>query len=487
MNLKNILKDIDIKPGIKMGNINISNVTDDSRKVIPGSLFIAAKGCSLDGAKFIKSAIGAGAKVVVAEKDFNFKGGALEILVDDTRSALNTIADNFYGHPSGMLKVTGITGTNGKTTITYILESIIKSSGSDAGIIGTINYRLKDKIFPAINTTPGAIVLQRMLAEMVRMKMGYAIMEVSSHSLDQGRSEKIRLDVAIFTNVTSDHLDYHKTTTNYFNAKKKIFKHLKPRGVAVLNVDDKKVASLKRSINNRVITYGIKQRADVMARDIKLSMHGSSFIALTPIGEMAMRTKLIGAHNISNILAALASAIALKLPKTAIIKGIESMERVPGRLEEVVSAQKFKVFVDFAHTEDALANVLGLLKGLTPKRILTVFGCGGDRDKTKRPKMGKIACKYSDHVIVTSDNPRFEDPGSILSDIERGIKGRFTNYNVVPGRRDAISVALKSASEGDIVLIAGKGHENYQIIRGRSLPFDDRNVALSILRKMESK
>ena len=234
MDLKKIFKNVNIKSGIKIGDINISSITDDSRKVVPGSLFIATKGCCLDGSKFIESALKAGAKAIVSEKDFGPADGSLKILVDDARAALNAISDNFYDHPSKKLKVAGITGTNGKTTVTYLIESIIKSAGFDAGIIGTINYRLKDRVYPAINTTPGALMLQEMLAEMVKMKIGYAVMEASSHSLDQGRVEKILFDVCVFTNITSDHLDYHKTTAKYFNAKKKLFEHLKPRGVAVV-------------------------------------------------------------------------------------------------------------------------------------------------------------------------------------------------------------------------------------------------------------
>lgn len=484
MDLKKILDGVRIKSGENIDGIDIDKVTDDSRKVGPGDLFVALKGYSLDASKFVNSAMEAGARVVVTEKDFDPKPGVSKILVDDARSAMSIIADNFYGHPSRKLKVIGITGTNGKTTITYLIESIVKAKGGPgAGVIGTIDYRFNGKALPALNTTPGPLVLQGMLAEMADSKTDYAIMEVSSHSLDQGRVDNILFDIGIFTNLTGDHLDYHKTTANYFEAKKRLFDKLKAEAAAVLNMDDKRVASLKRSLKTGVMTYGVKSRADVTAKNIALSMGGTRFTVNAPGMSFEAGTKLIGVHNVSNILAAIASAIALKIPKEAIIEGIESVDRVPGRLEAVEAGQPFKIFVDFAHTEDALFNVLSLLREVAERRIVTVFGCGGDRDRTKRPLMGKVACEYSDHVIVTSDNPRFEVPGEIIGEIESGIKGKFSNYDIVADRREAISKALSLASKGDIVVIAGKGHEGYQIIRDRAMPFDDRKVVLSILKE----
>jgi UDP-N-acetylmuramoyl-L-alanyl-D-glutamate--2,6-diaminopimelate ligase len=482
MDISRVLKDVKVRFGENIRNIDIKRITDDSRKVLPGDLFVALKGCSLDASKFVGFAIAAGAKAIVTDKEFDSRPGISKILVDDTRLALSAIADNFYGHPSRKLKVIGITGTNGKTTITYLAESIIKASGKGAGVIGTINYRINGKTLPAINTTPGALALQCMLSEMARSNTGYAIIEVSSHSLDQGRVENVLFDVGVFTNLTGDHLDYHKTTGNYFKAKKRLFDKLKADGSAVLNMDDKKVASLKRSMKSRVITYGIKGKADVRAMDIALSMEGTKFTVRTSNTTFDIRTKLIGIHNVSNILAAVSVAIALNIPEEAIVDGIVSMERVPGRLEAVDAGQKFKVFVDFAHTEDALFNVLSLLKDVAKSRIVTVFGCGGNRDRTKRPLMGKVACKYSDHVIVTSDNPRFEKPEAIIREIEDGIKDKFSNYDIIPDRKEAIAKALGLASKDDIIVIAGKGHESYQIIRDEIMPFDDRKVALSILK-----
>jgi len=484
MDIKKVLKDVRVRAGENIRNVDIDRITDDSRKVLPGDLFVALKGHSLDASKFVDLALDAGARAIVTDKEFDSRPGISKILVDDTRLALGAIASNFYGHPSRRLKVVGITGTNGKTTVSYLIESIIKASGCDAGVIGTINYRLNGKTLPAINTTPGALALQEMLREMVSSNTGYAVIEVSSHSLDQGRVDNVLFDVGVFTNLTSDHLDYHKTMANYFKAKKRLFEKLKAEGSAVLNLDDSKAASLKKSIKNRVITYGTKGRCDVGAIDIVLSMAGTRFIARTPDAKFNIRTRLIGIHNVSNILAAVSVAIALKIPEEAIVKGIASMERVPGRLEAVDAGQQFKVFVDFAHTEDALFNVLGLLRDVVKRRIVTVFGCGGNRDRTKRPLMGKIACKYSDHVVVTSDNPRLEDPGAIIREIESGIKGKFSNYDIIPDRKEAIAKALASAAKDDIIVIAGKGHESCQIIKDEIIPFDDRKVALSILKKL---
>jgi UDP-N-acetylmuramoyl-L-alanyl-D-glutamate--2,6-diaminopimelate ligase len=480
MKLKDILKTIRFKASGSVAKIDVSNVTDDSRAVSAGSLFIAKKGYAQDGARFIADAVKNGARAIITEEDFVPSRGVLKILVRDTRKALSVIADNFYGHPSAKLKVIGITGTNGKTTITYLLESIIKAAGEEAGVIGTISYRIKNKVLSAKNTTPGPLELQALLADMVKMGIGYAAMEVSSHSLDQGRVDSLFFDAAIFTNLTGDHLDYHKTMGGYFKAKKRLFEKLKKGGAAILNGDDKKVASLERSLKNAIV-YGTKKNADVMAKDIDLSMKGTSFTVKTRKGSFKIETRLIGMHNVSNILAATAAAMALEIPVSAVIKGIGRLTAVPGRLEAVDAGQPFKVFVDFAHTEDALFNVLSLLREIAEKRIVTVFGCGGNRDKTKRPRMGKVACRFSDHVIITSDNPRHEEPGEIVAEIEKGVRGAFSNYDIVVDRREAIAKALEVAEEGDVVVIAGKGHETYQIIKDRTLAFDDRIVARNIL------
>jgi len=483
MHLKDILNGIEFKGEGAMPSLEINNVTNDSRNVKEGDLFVAVKGCLLNGCKFIDEAVARGAKAILAEDDFVSPEGVTKILVEDTRSSLPAIADNFYGRPSQKLKAIGVTGTNGKTTITYIIESIIKNNGEDAGVVGTVNYRLKDRVLPAKNTTPGPLELQAMLAEMVKAGVGYVVIEVSSHSLDQHRVDRILFDAAIFTNITSEHLDYHKTMDNYFKTKAALFDNLKKNGIAILNNDDEKVASLRDSIKNKVMTYGIKEDADIRARDIKLSLDGSRFTAFTQKGPFEINTRLIGVHNVSNVLASIAAALALNINIDVIKKGVESVNFVPGRLELVDAGQPFKIFVDYAHTEDALNNVLGLLREVAKGNIITVFGCGGNRDTKKRPLMGKAACKFSDKVIITSDNPRFEEPIRIIDDIEKGIKGKFYNYEIVDDRRKAIDRAIGLASEGDTIIIAGKGHEDYQIIKDKVMPFDDRLVVMEILKR----
>ncbi|MDP2928465.1 MAG: UDP-N-acetylmuramoyl-L-alanyl-D-glutamate--2,6-diaminopimelate ligase, partial [Candidatus Omnitrophota bacterium] len=387
------------------------------------------------------------------------------------------------GNPSKKLKIVGVTGTNGKTTITYIIENILKAAKRPAGVIGTINYRIGQRRMPARNTTPGPFELQALLGKMLKRGVEDVVMEVSSHSLDQGRVDHLLFDVGIFTNITKEHLDYHKTIDKYFDAKARLFHKLKKNGVAVLNNDDSMVAGLKRRIKSDLITYGLNHKSDVMAHNIRLSVDSSIFTIKTFKGSFEVKTKLIGKHNVSNILASAAAAIALRIPLNIIKRGIESLGAVPGRLEIIDAGQPFKVFVDYAHTEDALYNVLSLLREIVPDRkIITVFGCGGNRDSLKRPLMGAVACKFSDRVILTSDNPRFEDPFVIIAQIESGIKGEFLNYDIVEERQDAIHRALKLARQGDVVVIAGKGHEKYQIIKDRMIPFDDCHVARSALK-----
>ena len=466
----------------------IRSITDDSRKVKKGDIFIAVRGRDNDGHLFIKNAVKNGANIIIADRDFKAPAGIEKVLVKDTRSALPVIADNFYGHPSSKLKLIGVTGTNGKTTITYLIESILKSAQKNAGVIGTINYRINGKSIPAKNTTPGTLELYGLLSRMVKNNAYYAVMEVSSHSLDQGRVNGLLFDTAIFTNITKEHLDYHKTLKNYFNTKTKLFEKLKSNGIAILYNDDKMVAGLKSKIKNKVLTYGIDKKSNITAKNITLSLDHSSFEIKTLHGSLKIRTGLIGRHNISNILAAVAAAISLGLPLNVIKRGIESFKLVPGRLETVDAGQSFKIFVDYAHTEDALSNILKLLKEVVRSgRIITVFGCGGNRDRSKRPLMGRVACRLSDRVIVTSDNPRFEDPVKIISEIESGIKGKFLNYDVVEDRRDAIEKALRCASRNDVVVIAGKGHETYQIIMDKLMPFDDRKVIKELMKSDENK
>ena len=485
MRLSEILKGIKYKGcGRNLAEgLEIGRVTADSRAVGKGDMFVAFRGYAADGYGFIGQAAAKGAGAIVAEKDFDAPGNVAKVLVEDTRKVLPIIADNFYCHPSEKLKVIGVTGTNGKTTITYIIESILKRAGEEPGVIGTINYRLGGRTVPAKNTTPGPLELQSMLAEMVKDSSHYAVMEVSSHALDQHRVDSVLYDAAIFTNITPEHLDYHKTPEEYFNAKAKIFRLLKKGGVAVLNNDDPKVRALKGAIGGKCVTYGLKEKADMTAKNMRLSIDDSKFDIIPPRGgKFSVKARLIGRHNVSNILAAAAACEALGIRREHIKEGIEAMAFVPGRLEGVECGQPFKVFVDFAHTEDALYNVLGLLREVSKARIITVFGCGGNRDKGKRPLMGRAACKLSDHVIITSDNPRFEDAGAIIDGIVGGVRGEFHNYEIEPDRRKAIEKALSLAEVGSIVVMAGKGHEGYQIVGDKTLPFDDKEMVKAALR-----
>jgi len=485
MTIRDILKGIDCKIDRGGLDIGVTGITDDSRFVAPGDLFLAVRGYSVDGHLFINNAIRSGAKAIVAESNFEAPETVIKILVKDTRKALSVIASNFYGHPSERLKIAGITGTNGKTTITYILENIIKCSGCEAGVVGTVSHRIKDRVIPSKNTTPGVRDLQKMLREMVEGKVEYAFLEVSSHSLDQGRVEGIEFDAAVFTNITSEHLDYHRNMEDYFKAKAKLFYSLKKDGFAILNADDEKVISLKDSLADNILTYGFSEKADVRAENVRLSLEGSAFKVRTPIGTFDIDTKLVGRHNISNILASVAVSHVFGVDINAVKEGVDSSIGAPGRLERIDQGQPFMVFVDYAHTEDALKNILTLLREVGRRRIITVFGCGGNRDKTKRPAMGKAACSLSDDVVITSDNPRFEPPECIIFDIEKGIEGQFSNYSVEIDRRVAIEKALRMADADDVVVIAGKGHEDYQVIRDKVMPFSDRSVVIDILKKMD--
>ncbi len=487
MLLKDILIGVDYKILSGSPDTDISGVTDDSRSASSGGLFIAVKGYARDGSKFIDEAVAKGVSAVISDSKLALPEGVTNVSVADARKILSSIAVNFYGDPSERLKVIGITGTNGKTTITYIIESIIKSLGAGTGVIGTVNYRIAGNVKPAKNTTPGSLELQSLLSEMVRAGLKYAVMEVSSHALDQERVSGVKFDAGVFTNITSDHLDYHKTVSEYFRAKARIFSHLKKDGAAIINYDDGMARSLKTAVRAKVLTYGASPASDIKAVNIRTSIDGSAFDAVTPSGSFTIESGLVGMHNISNCLAAIAVSQILGINNSTIADGIKALGTIPGRLEPVEKGQAFKVFVDYAHTEDALSNVLSMLKKSASARILTVFGCGGDRDRSKRPLMGAAACRFSDMAIVTSDNPRFEDPMEIIRDIEAGIKGHFSNYDIVPDRREAIQKAISAAKDGDIVLIAGKGHEDYQIVKDSVTHFDDREVAAEMLTKKSER
>ena len=483
--LKELLKDIYagalLREDSSSWQLAIRGIGSDSRTVVRGSLFVALKGTRHDGAQFIDEAIRRGARVIAtshppAEK----RKDILFLQVADPHKFLHEVTRRFYGPLSSRVKSIGVTGTNGKTTITYLIESILHEAGKTCGVMGTVNYRIGKKILPSKNTTPGLVENQQFLAKLAEKNIEYCVMEVSSHGLDQGRVELIDFKSAVFTNLTSDHLDYHRTREKYFLAKSRLFTNLSPRSVSVINVDDSYGLKLVSMTRSRVVKYGISSEAEVCAKDIKTSMQESHFTVRANGQSINARTKLIGLHNVYNILAAVGVCLNEGIAPDVISRGIARLEHVPGRLERIESPKGFAVFIDYAHTEDALKNVLEALRKINPVRIITVFGCGGDRDKTKRPKMGRVAGHLSDVVIVTNDNPRSEDPQAIISGIIRGFS--TDHYQVVADREKAIETAIAMAGAGDIVLIAGKGHEDYQIFKDKTIAFNERKIVEKYLK-----
>ncbi|MBN1913932.1 MAG: UDP-N-acetylmuramoyl-L-alanyl-D-glutamate--2,6-diaminopimelate ligase [Candidatus Omnitrophica bacterium] len=470
-------------------DFEVTSITCDSRKASCGTLFVAVKGLRDDGHEFIQEAIKKGAQAIVVEKmrfpHADIQSGPNKIAVisvRDTRLALADLAAEFYGRPSQKVKVAGITGTNGKTTTTYLIESILKEGGYSPAVLGTVNYRFKEKIFPSSNTTPGPLELQSLLAQIVKEKIDYAIIEVSSHALDQNRTQGIDFHSAIFTNLSQDHLDYHRTLEDYFQAKAALFRNLKPGAFAVINEDDACSKKLKAETAARVVTYAIEKQADIFARDIDFGLSRSEFLLVTRDEKDIVNTGLIGRHNLYNVLAAVAWAKEAGITFDKIKSGIEKFYSVPGRLEKIETQRGFSVFVDYAHTEDALKNVISALRQISLKKIIVVFGCGGERDKTKRPKMGRVVSDLADFAVITSDNPRSEEPGKIIEEIKTGINK--DNYCVIADRREAIEKALSLAGPEDIVLVAGKGHETYQVLKDGVIDFDDREVIKSCLKSM---
>ncbi|HLF17314.1 MAG TPA: UDP-N-acetylmuramoyl-L-alanyl-D-glutamate--2,6-diaminopimelate ligase [Candidatus Omnitrophota bacterium] len=455
----------------------ISAICNDSRKIEKDALFIAQKGSKYDGADFIPKAIEKGIRVIAVSENKNGYGSDKDVLfleVGDTSQFLKELSRRFYGEPSKALHTVGVTGTNGKTTTVYLIESILHEAERSCGVIGTVNYRIGEKILPAQNTTPGLLDNQKLFSELLQEGIDYCLMEVSSHALDQGRVDLIDFKTAVFTNLTSDHLDYHKTRENYFAAKSLLFTKLSPDATAVINVDDTYGKKLLSKTESKILTYGIRHQAQVMAEDVQLNVEGTQFKVKTPAGQFQICSPLVGYYNVYNILAAVAVAVSQGINLDKIKRGVEHLKNVPGRLERVECGQDFTIFIDYAHTQDALENVLTALRATSDARIILVFGCGGDRDNTKRPVMGAVASHLADVAIVTSDNPRSEDPQTIINQIVAGFEK--DNYTVVLNREEAIKKALSMAQKGDIVLIAGKGHETYQIFKDKTIQFDERQI-----------
>jgi UDP-N-acetylmuramoyl-L-alanyl-D-glutamate--2,6-diaminopimelate ligase len=462
-------------------DLDVSAVTHDSRRVVPGALFVAIRGLTTDGHRFIEAARKKGAVAVVSEEAA--REGIPWLRVPDAREALAVLSSAVLGDPAAGLELVGVTGTNGKTTTTYLIDAALRAAGHKVGLVGTVQYRIGDRIQDAVRTTPESSDLQALFREMVDDGCSHAVLEVSSHSLVLKRVHGCAFRVAVFTNLTRDHLDFHGDMEGYFAAKRTLFDTLlRPDGHAIVNADDDRAGELARVSRGSVWTYGLDHPADLRGEKVALSLEGTSFEARTPRGDFAIRTPLLGRFNIANVLAALGASLALGLPAEAVVRGLASVAGVPGRLERVQAGQDFAVIVDYAHTDDALKNLLETVRELGPRRLITVFGCGGDRDRTKRPLMGAVASRLSDVVIVTSDNPRSEPPEAIVEEILRGMNGgRKAERHVILDRREAIARGLELAGSGDAVVIAGKGHETYQVLRERTVPFDDRQVARSLL------
>ncbi len=480
VNLQKLLKNIYSKsiPDV-FKDLEIKAIHCDSRKVEQGSLFVACQGRECDGEDFIEEAIKKGAGVIFSRKKYeNLLVCCLS--VEDTHQFLRNVTKHFYGDFSKKIGSIGITGTNGKTTVCYLLDSILAENKKQCGIIGTIHHRIGKNIFVAQNTTPGFLENQKFLASMIEENMDYSLMEVSSHALDQGRVDGIDFRQGIFTNLTDEHLDYHQTKEDYFFAKSHLFTGLSHTATAIMNIDDEHGKRMINKIVGNVMTYGIKNRADVMAKNIQSSIEETLFILTSSSGEIEIQTSLIGLYNVYNILAAAASSLAEGVDLEIIQKGIKNLACVPGRLERVDFSQPYTIFIDYAHTEDALANVLQSIKRVSASRIILVFGCGGDRDKTKRAPMGHVAEQLADVAIITSDNPRGEKPQVIIEEIIQGFEK--DNYCIIENREKAIKKALDMAEKDDIVLITGKGHESYQVIGNQKIPFNERAIIKQCLR-----
>ncbi len=464
----------------------ITGLAYDSRRVTPGTLFVALKGQNTDGHNYIEDAIERGAAAVICERDGFPTAHTTMIVVADSRESMARAATAFYENPSSKLKVIGVTGTNGKTTVSFLVKEMLLAAGIKTGLLGTIRYEIGDRVIPAARTTPEALEIQQMLAQMVRSGCEACVMEVSSHALDQQRTLGVEFDVAIFTNLTQDHLDYHGTMDGYFAAKMKLFtalQHGEKKGAAVVNIDDAYGQRLHREQDVAVkLTYGLGQSAQLRAHDIELRQDRTIFNLETDGKQLRFEMPLIGRYNIYNALAAIGAATTLNISWKLIQKALRKMSPVPGRLERVSANESFNIFVDYAHTGDALEQVLKTVREVTEGRLLLLFGCGGSRDVGKRAKMGEVAARLADYTLITNDNPRRESPSHIAGQIQEGYRlVRDDNFGMELDRRRAIEDIINMARPGDTVLIAGKGHETYQEFDDTVFPFDDRVIARDAL------
>jgi UDP-N-acetylmuramoyl-L-alanyl-D-glutamate--2,6-diaminopimelate ligase len=481
MKLRELLRAVDVRALHASDDVDVSDVVSDSRLATKGSLFVAVPGLNTDGAKFIAAARDKGAAVVVGES------GEVDVEVPDARAALALIAANFYGRPADKLSLVGVTGTSGKTTVAKMIESIFDAAGEPAGLIGTIEYRAGNERLMADRTTPDAIVLQQWFAKMVDAGVKHAVMEVSSHALALKRTHGVHFAAAVFTNLSQDHFDFHKDFEDYYAAKRILFDQIDGGERAVVNADDDYGRRLIGELADKPITFGRESGSIHPKGDIEITTRGLRGVLETPIGEIRVDSPLLGAPNLMNWMAAVGAAIVVGVERQQIEAGIRNLKRVQGRFETVSTGSGPTVIVDYAHKPDALEKLLRAVRDLAKdKRVIVVIGCGGDRDKDKRSKMGAIASRLADTVVLTSDNPRSEKPEAILDDIERGMEGA-TNYRRIVDRREAIQRAIDASTEKDVIVIAGKGHETYQLVGDEVRHFDDREEAQIALKKRHEK
>jgi len=461
--------------------VEISNIVYDSRKVVPGSLFVCIEGYKVDGHRYIREAVNKGAAALVIQKDVVTPEGLPIIKHNNPRRVLAEVSARFYDYPSRKLNLIGVTGTKGKTTTTFMIKSIMEQAGHKVGLIGTIANYIGDRVVEAQRTTPESLELQEMFSEMLSQKVDTVVMEVSSHSLDLSRVHACEFDVGIFTNLTQDHLDFHLNFENYFKAKAKLFDLCK---VGKANVDDEYGQRLLEMKKCPMQSFGIDHPADIKAENINIKPEGTSFKVKIPNGDIDVCVPIPGKFSVYNSLSAISACLCFDVNSNDIIKGLENL-KVPGRAELVETNKNFTVMVDYAHSPDSLENILETVKGYAKGRIVVVFGCGGDRDRTKRPIMGQIAGELADFTVISSDNPRTEEPEAIISEIVEGIKRTKGEYIIIADRHEAIEYAIKNAIENDIIVIAGKGHETYQIFKDKTVHFDDREIAKDAIEKLE--
>lgn len=485
MKIKEIMEGIEHQ-WMQGPEVNIQGISYDSRKTGQGFLFVCIPGFKTDGHDYIQNAIEKGAIAVLAQHKVEVPDGISLLITQDTRKALPVLSANFYGHPSQKLKVVGVTGTNGKTSTTHLVQAILEKWGKKTGIMGTLYARIDEEEKNFGHTTPESVDIQSFIHEVVNHAGEYMVMEVSSHALDLGRVDGVHFHSAVFTNLTQDHLDYHETMDAYRACKVKLFQQLSlTNGSGIINIDDSSFKAFVDACPASYVTYGMNEEADIRAVDVKTGLRGSQFTVWYKGHSFPIKTRLIGLFSVYNTLAAVAFALQEGIEPAIIQEALEEVYGVPGRFEQVDCGQDFTVVVDYAHTPDGLENILKTGRKLAEKRLITVFGCGGDRDRTKRPIMGRIAAQYSDFCIVTSDNPRTEGPEAIIDEIIPGLhEVEGSRYARVVDRREAIHHAITMARPGDLVIIAGKGHETYQLVKDQVLPFDDRKVAAEFLKGM---